>query len=277
MAGKLVLLGLPIGNLGDITTRSLEALKDGQVFFTEDTRNLKKLMGLYSIELGKKVIKAFHDHSKIEDIEADFCRYIERGDVYYASEAGSPSISDPAHPLVKLALTHDVEVDLLPGVSALTGALEISGLPPNPIHFHGFFPRSEGDRQRLMEVLAMESGTIILFESPDRLSSALKSLCTFFPEGRFCVVRELTKKFQSVYRFSGEDFLNGQAPAIKCAGEVVLLFYLERKTQGRAIGNEHLQLAEQVLAQKAKPKSVAKLLASILGRNTSDIYSELIK
>lgn len=269
--GKIILLNTPIGNLSDVTVRVREALEKGEVFAAEDTRVFRELLNHLGISVAGKKIISLHDQSEDRDLER-ILSLAESGDVYVASEAGSPIISDPAYPLVCAAYERGFEVESFSGVSSPIMALELSGLPPLPFQFHGFLPRESGKRQKIFS--SVGGGTHIFFEAPTRIEDTLDDLAATHPEIQVALVRELSKKFQEVRRFKTSEW--GEVKKdLMVKGEFVLLFHCpETKTSDF---RELSGLAQEILAKGAGPKVLAKLLSAILDRPTKEIYSELTR
>ncbi len=269
--GKIILLNTPIGNLSDLTPRVREALEKGEVFAVEDTRVFKDLLNHLGISVSGKRILSLHDQSETRELD----KIIElalNGEVYVASEAGSPIISDPAYPLVCAAYERGIDVESFSGVSSPVMALELSGLPPLPFQFHGFLPRESGKRQKIFENLG--GGTHIFFEAPTRIEDTMEDLLRALPEVRVALVRELSKKFQEVLRFRADEWTERKKSLI-VKGEFVLMFH---KLDSKVVGSKELTaLAQEMLANGAGPKLLAKLLAEILDRPTKEIYSELTR
>jgi 16S rRNA (cytidine1402-2'-O)-methyltransferase len=267
--GKIILLNTPIGNLGDLSPRVQEALREGQYFAVEDTRVFKDLLNHLGISVADKRIQSLHDQSDPRQLE----RLVElagREVLYVASEAGSPIISDPAYPLVLAAYQAGLEIDSYSGVSSPIMALELSGLPPLPFQFHGFLPREESKRARAFSEAGQ--GTHIFFEAPTRIEKTLDELAKLDPELQVALVRELSKKFQQVLRFR-----SGEWPQIRSQltikGEFVLMFH--RKESLNTGQGELKKMAQELLTEGATPKAVARLLSLILERPTKEIYAEL--
>ena len=202
--GKLILVPTPIGNLDDITLRSLKVLKDCDVIFAEDTRVTKKLLGHFEIS---KPIRSFHAHNEhkilnktIDEIKAnDHCVLV--------SDAGTPGISDPGFLLIRECLKEGVEVECLPGPTALIPALVASGFPCNVFVFEGFLPHKKG-RQSTLERIEKETKTTVFYESPHRLLKCLQQMQSIFGEERnICVARELSKKFETYHRGSAKELM----------------------------------------------------------------------
>lgn len=269
--GKIILLNTPIGNLSDLTPRVREALETGEVFAAEDTRVFRELLNHLGISVSGKKIISLHDQSEDRDVEK-ILQFALAGDVYVASEAGSPIISDPAYPLVCAAYEKGIPVESYSGVSSPIMALELSGLPPLPFQFHGFLPRESGKRRKIFEGLG--EGTHIFFEAPTRIEDTVNDLAVTHPDSRVALVRELSKKFQEVLRFQAKDWGEVQKN-LTVKGEFVLLFHVPSKTSTDF--KELRELAQEILAKGAGPKLLSKLLAIILDRPTKEIYSGLTR
>ncbi len=268
--GKIILLNTPIGNLGDLTPRVLEGLKVGETFAVEDTRVFKELLNHLGISVSGKRIHSLHDQSG----EGEVRRLLEIArtqDLYVASEAGSPIVSDPAFPLVVGAYEAGFKVESYSGVSSPIMALELAGLPPIPFHFHGFLPREKGKIEKTFASLSY--GTHLFFEAPTRVEETLRILAQVAPDLSVAFVRELSKKFEEVRRFKAQewDTIRGD---VTFKGEFVLVIHEARSREG-ALSSEVKDLAEEILKTGAQPKKLAKLLGHILDRPTKDLYEEL--
>ncbi|MBF0313318.1 MAG: 16S rRNA (cytidine(1402)-2'-O)-methyltransferase [Oligoflexia bacterium] len=286
--GKLNLLSVPIGHLGDITIRAKEVLTSATLFAVEDSRVFKKLLMGLGISMEGKKIYSFHDHTPEKSISL-FIDYLKRGeDLYLVSDAGSPVISDPAYPLIRRVLDSGFEIKTVPGVSSLITALELSGLPPFPMHFFGFFPRTKEKRKQVAKMLQEVSGTSIFFESPQRVRETMDELYDQLRvdgvKTKFVIARELTKKFESVYRFSGEEGeWNRVKDEIVYKGEFVVLIHRDNEGIGAVfeqnsgvVREELTQIALRILQEGGKPKLIAELLSSILRRDKKEIYDLMV-
>jgi 16S rRNA (cytidine1402-2'-O)-methyltransferase len=269
--GKIILLNTPIGNLGDLTPRVLEALTKGEVFAVEDTRVFRELLNHVGISVSGKRIFSLHDQSEQSQV-GKLLEFLNAGDLYVASEAGSPIVSDPAYPLVLAAYEKGIEVESYSGVSSPIMALELSGLPPIPFQFHGFLPRESGKRAKSFNETGY--GTHIFFEAPTRIEETLDELSVLHPEFQVALVRELSKKFQQVVRFKAGEWQE-KKKEVTFKGEFVLMFH--RQEGVSQMGGEVRTLALELLANQGGPKNLAKLLGAILDRSTKDIYSELTR
>lgn len=267
--GKIILLNTPIGNLGDLTDRVREALTTGQVFAVEDTRVFRELLNHLGISVTGKKIVSLHDQSEEGQVKK-LIDLAEREDLYVASEAGSPIVSDPAYPLVLAAIEKGIAIESYSGVSSPIMALELSGLPPIPFQFHGFLPRESSKRKRIFSEVGY--GTHIFFEAPTRIEETMDELADVRPDAAVAVVRELSKKFEEVVRFKASEWSSvKQKMTIK--GEFVLLFHNDKIASSSSA--DVLEAAQEMLAKGATPKQMAKLLGLILDRPTKEIYSQL--
>jgi 16S rRNA (cytidine1402-2'-O)-methyltransferase len=196
-SGRLLLVATPLGNLGDITVRSLEALRSADAVLCEDTRRTGLLFKLLGINAPLQPYHAHNEHAVLTRV----VEQIRNGrTIVLVSDAGTPGVSDPGFLLVRALLEQRLEVDVLPGPTALIPALLLSGFPCDRFVFEGFLPLKKGRKTRI-ESLRSESRTVILYESPHRILRTLGELKTALgPERRACLARELTKLHQETLR-----------------------------------------------------------------------------
>ena len=218
---KLALVPTPIGNLEDITLRAIRYLKEADIIFAEDTRVTQKLLKHLGIQ--QKVI-SFHAHNEHRFLERSVQIVEESELAVLVSDAGTPAISDPGFLLVRACLQKNISIECLPGPSALIPAIVGSGFPCDKFIFEGFLPHKKGRQTRLKE-LSTEERTIIFYESPHRLLKTLEQMLPFFSESRqICVVRELSKMFETYHRGTLSEqiaYFKETAPR----GEIVLLVH----------------------------------------------------
>lgn len=270
---SLTLITLPIGNIKDITLRAIEALKSGEIFYAEDTRVFKNLLGDLEIDFKGKQIDSFHEHSegKINII----AEKIKAGaSVYLVSDAGSPMISDPAFPLLKRMREEEIEIKTIPGVTSVITALELSGLPPQPFHFWGFISRSKNERKDLFLDLSQIAGTHIFFESPHRIFETVDSFFLALPDGELIITRELTKIYESVYRLNKSNYLKARELIVD-KGEFVALFHVQNFKNSPMNNNEITELVNDYLSGQGSTKKLAKIFAKLLGKDSKTIYDQL--
>ncbi len=202
--GTLSIVGTPIGNLGDITLRALETLKQADTIACEDTRVTSKLLAKYDIQ---KPLLIFHAQSGRAAYERVLAQLAEGKRVALVTDAGTPGISDPGTALVATVRNRlpDVRIEAIPGPSALAAALSIAGVPTDAFVFLGFLPHKKG-RQTLFKEIAAEERTVVFYESPHRIEKALASLEEVLPaEKQVTVARELTKLHESLVQGSASE------------------------------------------------------------------------
>ena len=192
----LYLVATPIGNLEDITLRALRVLREVSLVAAEDTRTARKLLAHFGI---RQRIVSYNEHN-MRRRTPQILAALAAADVALVSEAGMPGISDPGHELVVAVARAGYPVVPVPGPSAVTAALAVSGLPTRQFTFVGFLPRRAGEQRRLLAFLAEESRTIVAFESPHRLRRTLADMLAAWGDRRIAVCRELTKAFEEVFR-----------------------------------------------------------------------------
>jgi 16S rRNA (cytidine1402-2'-O)-methyltransferase len=188
--GTLFLVATPIGNLGDISARALDTLRNAQVIACEDTRQTLKLLSHFGIQ---KPLTSYHDFNEREKA-IELAKRIEAGeDVALVSDAGTPAISDPGYRLVRLCRERGIKVVSIPGANAAVTALAVSGLPSDQFLFVGFLPPRKSARRQQLEALCSFRGTLIFYESPHRIQSTLEDIQDIFGDREACIGRELTK------------------------------------------------------------------------------------
>ncbi len=195
--GKLYICPTPIGNLEDITIRTLKVLESADIIAAEDTRHSVKLLNHYDI---KKPLTSYHEHNEREKAIELIEKMREGKDVAQISDAGMPGISDPGETLIGMAIEADIEVIVLPGATALITALVLSGLSTRRFTFEGFLSSKKKERLDRLKFLEKEANTLIIYESPHRLKDSLKDMIESLGDRNIAVVRELTKIYEEVFR-----------------------------------------------------------------------------
>lgn len=215
----LYLVPTPLGNLKDITLRSLEVLQQVDVILCEDTRTSSRLLNHYHIQ---KPVSPYHQHNEHKIVSHIVDQLRAGKTMALITDAGTPGISDPAFLIVRECIRQEVQVECLPGAAAFVPALVNSGIPTNRFCFEGFLPLKKG-RQTLLKKLAEEERTMIFYESPMRLVKTLEEFIGYFgPERECCVSRELTKMFEENKRGSLQDVATHfKAKTVK--GEIVIV------------------------------------------------------
>lgn len=219
VTGALVLVATPIGNLGDLSARALDVLRDADVIAAEDTRHTRRLLGHFGIETRVVSLFEHNERARIPEL-LERVRGGER--VAVVTDAGSPGISDPGFPLVRAAVASGVRVESVPGASAVITALQVSGLPTDAFTFVGFLPpKREARRRRLLE-LTERRETVVAFESPHRIEACLTDLEEVWGERPIALARELTKVHEQVVRGTAREVRAGLR-ADQRRGEMVLV------------------------------------------------------
>jgi len=198
--GALVLVATPIGNLGDLAPRAVEALKSADVIAAEDTRRTRALLSHAGIPGGHRLV-AVHEHNE-RTRAAELVERIRSGErVAFVTDAGMPGISDPGERLVRVCAEAGMKVEVVPGPSAALAALVVSGLPTSRFVMEGFLPRSGRDRTTRLAEVAAEPRTVVLFEAPNRVAATMADLAAVCGgDRRVVIARELTKLYEEVWR-----------------------------------------------------------------------------
>ncbi|MCP2336897.1 16S rRNA (cytidine(1402)-2'-O)-methyltransferase [Actinomadura rupiterrae] len=219
--GSLLLAAAPIGRPEDASRRLLAALADVPVVAAEDTRRLRRLAADLGVEIAGRVL-AHHEHNERASVDGLLAELLAGRDVLVITDAGMPGVSDPGYRLVRAAVAKGVPVTVLPGPSAVTTALVVSGLPTDRFCFEGFPPRKQGERARRFASLADEPRTMVFFESPRRLADSLAAMGEAFGRDRpAAVCRELTKTYEEVRRGSLAELAKWAAEGV--LGEITVV------------------------------------------------------
>jgi 16S rRNA (cytidine1402-2'-O)-methyltransferase len=267
--GTLLVCATPIGNLGDVTLRVLDALRTADTIAAEDTRVTRKLLARYELHTP---LEAYHAHNLAEKTPA-LVERLERGErIALVSDAGTPGISDPGAHLVDACLDAGVPVEVLPGASAIVTALVASGLPTYAFYFGGFLPRKAGERARALEALAELDATLVFYESPGRAAATLASLAEVFPGRRAALARELTKVHEEVARADVAELARAFATR-ELKGEVVLLVGPPRAPEQLVLDEEAIRAAvEARVAAGASRRDAVREVAAAFGVPRNDVY-----
>lgn len=279
MPGTLYLCATPIGNLQDITSRVVETLRMVDVIAAEDTRNSIKLLNHFDIHTP---MTSYHEYNKVEKARQLAGQMQAGKNIALITDAGTPGISDPGEVLVKLCQENGIPVTSLPGPSACITALTLSGLSTRRFCFEGFLPAEKKERREILEELAEESRTIILYEAPHHLLETLGELRGAMGDRRVTICRELTKKFETVMPTTLEGALayyEGEMPR----GEFVLVLEgksREEKRKEEIASWEKVSIEEHMSryeSQGMDRKTAMKQVAKDRGLSRREIYACLHK
>jgi 16S rRNA (cytidine1402-2'-O)-methyltransferase len=284
LAPGLYLVATPIGNLGDITLRALEVLRNVDRIACEDTRQTQKLLNHFQIE--KKTV-SYHEHNE-RARAAELVQDIKAGSaVALVSDAGTPGVSDPGSWLVREAIAAGVQVFPIPGANAAVSALIASGLPAHEFEFLGFLPEKAGARRTRLENLVAGPGetarTLIFYEAPHRLLDTLADLESVFgAQLRVVVARELTKIHEEFLRGPVADVRSELAGRDRIRGEITLLVELPARGEASAaadVAPTHEKITDRVARLQVESgieeKEALKRVARELGQSKSEVYREL--
>lgn len=274
MSGKLYVVGTPIGNLGDLSPRAAEILSSVDFIAAEDTRVTVKLLNHLGV---KTPMVSYHEHNKVSrhDIIAD---RIEAGEsCALVTDAGMPAISDPGEDLVRYCRERGVEVESVPGPSALITALAISGMPSGRFCFEGFLSVNKPGRIEHLEAVKSEQRTLIFYEAPHKLSATLKDMLKYFGDREIALIKELTKLHEDCERTTlskAAEKYSEVAPK----GEYVLIIHgADPKTdEDKPSLETAVKTAEQFIKDGMSPASAAKEAAALTGHRKNEIYRLVI-
>jgi 16S rRNA (cytidine1402-2'-O)-methyltransferase len=264
--GRLVVCPTPIGNLGDVTLRVLDALRDADAIACEDTRRTRVLLDRYEI-VGKLV--SCHEHNEHERAQDLVARIGEGAVVALVSDAGMPLVSDPGYKLVQACIEAGLLVEVLPGASSVLTAIVASGLPSERWSFVGFLPRKRSELERM---LVGASQTLVAFESPQRLAATLALLVEHDPLRPLAVCRELTKLHEEIRRGNAVElaaFYAEHPPR----GEIVLV--VGAAAPGSADHEQAVTALRALVDAGARARPAAGVVAKLTGVGANELYREL--
>lgn len=275
-AAGLHLISTPIGAARDITLRALDILAGADVLAAEDTRTLRHLMEIHGVAIGGRPMIAYHDHNGEAARPRIIAALAEGKSVAYASEAGTPMVADPGMKLARAAIAEGHPVLAAPGPSAVLAALTVAGLPTDRFLFAGFPPAAQGARRTWLTELAGIKATIVVYESPKRVSRTLGEMCEIFGgEREAALCRELTKRFEEISRGSLSD-LAARFAGQELRGEVVLV--IDRPSdKGASLEDLEAAVLQAISVPGVRIKEVAAELAEKLGLPKRDVYQMALK
>jgi 16S rRNA (cytidine1402-2'-O)-methyltransferase len=271
MGGTLWLVATPIGNLGDLSTRALEVLGQVDIVACEDTRRTGRLLA------GKKIkvsLVSYFEGNERERTGELLVRLSNGDDVALVSDGGTPAISDPGYRLVRACVEEGIEVQVVPGPSAVIAALVVSGLPTDRFVFEGFLPRKPGERIRRLEALRHEPRTMVVFESPLRVQTLLRDVLVVIGDRDMAVVRELTKLHEQVERGRVSQVLS-RFGETELKGEVVVVIGGERVRPTPDMAS-CVEETRELIAGGMRKRDAAHAVADRHGVSANDIYRALL-
>jgi 16S rRNA (cytidine1402-2'-O)-methyltransferase len=261
VSGRLVLGGAPLGQPGDVGSRLRAAMASADVLAVEDTRRLHRLAADLEVTLTGRVV-TFHESVERSRLPGLVEALVGGATVLLLTDAGMPSVSDPGYTLVRAAVEAGIEVTSVPGPSAVTTALAVSGLPVDRFCFEGFLPRRSGERRSMLSSLAAEPRTMVFFESPHRLAASLEEAASVFGVSRHAVVcRELTKTHEEIRRGPLSELAEWAAGGVR--GEITLVV---AGAPVEPLALSPSELAELVAAEEAAGADRKEAIRTVMAR-----------
>ncbi|WNB75827.1 16S rRNA (cytidine(1402)-2'-O)-methyltransferase [Methylomonas koyamae] len=271
MYGKLYVVATPIGNLADFSFRALEVLKQVDLIAAEDTRHVKMLLSHYGVN---KPLTSLHQHNE-DKASLGLVERMQQGQsVALVSDAGTPIISDPGLPLVRLARQHGIDVTPIPGACALIAALSVAGLPTSRFSFEGFLPRTASARREFFRDKLSDESTWAFYESSHRIQAALEDMAAVFPaEHRIVVAREITKLHETIADGSlAEVLARVQADENMRKGEFVVIAAGSPPTEKSDQISDAERRILALLLQECSIKTAVALAVEITGQRKKTLY-----
>jgi 16S rRNA (cytidine1402-2'-O)-methyltransferase len=275
--GTLFVVATPIGNLADLSARARDVLRDADLLLAEDTRHTRQLLTACGIERTQGGLESLHEHNEPARVPRLVDRLLGGASIALVSDAGTPLVSDPGALLVSAAAAAGIEVVAVPGPCAAIAALSVAAMPAARFAFEGFLPPKSSARRRALEALAGESRTLVFYEAPHRLAEALADLATVLGDDRpAAVARELTKKFETVYRGPlGSLAHRSAADADMARGEIVIVVQ-GASTAAIAVDADADRVLRTLLGEL--PVSLAaKLAAQLTGHPRKELYERALR
>lgn len=279
--GKLIVVPTPLGNLGDMTVRALEALRAADTVCAEDTRVTGKLLSAFDIS---KRLERLDEALVGQRAGAIAQRVIDGEVIAYCSDAGMPGVSDPGMRLVRACRAAGAPVEVLPGPTAVATAYVASGCENARFYFGGFFPRKDGERRSALDAVRALDAALVYYESPNRLVPALAVIAEVFPLREVAVCRELTKLHEEVFRGPAADVRDEfarRAEEGSIKGEIVLVIdgpsEAEAVATAAAAASDASSRAAKLVAEGMRTKEVAKKIASEFGIARNEAYEIAIE
>lgn len=271
--GKLYLVPTPLGNLGDITVRAADLLRTCPHVVAEDTRRSIKLLSHLGAD-GARLTRL--DANALQADLERVGRWLDNGsDVALVTDAGMPCVSDPGVAMVRLALERGVVVEALPGPSAVTTAVALSGLVDGPFYFAGFLPRGKGELAAAVTELSQRSEPVVLFEAPHRMTDALRAMADAMPARKAVIARELTKVHEEILRGSLEELAADEREWI---GEITVVLGDWKRQESEAPDDAAVDARiDEELAKGTHTRTVAERVAAWSGRPKRDVYSRVLE
>lgn len=273
MSSVLYIVSTPIGNLGDITLRALEVLKDVDLIACEDTRTTKKLLTRYGID---RPLTSYHEHNESEKAR-ELVSLLKGGkSVALVSDAGTPTVSDPGFRLVKLASERGIKVVPIPGPSAVISALSVSGLPTSSFSFFGFPPRTKKQLGEFLEDIKSYPGTLIFYESPKRIVKTLDVMAEVLGDRGISLSREITKMHEETLRGTVSEVTAELRSRKEIKGEVTLVIEGSTSKEEELSAQDVDRLLMELKKEGLTLKGAVEEISSKTGFSKSKTYKRAL-
>ena len=264
----LYLVSTPIGNMQEVSPRTLEVLSSVDLIACEDTRVTGKLLQILGIS---KNLVSIREHNEVSSSQEIVKKILSGTKVAYMSDAGYPCISDPGAKLVKICLENEINVTTISGPNAALNALCASGLCEDHFYFHGFMSAKESERLEELRNLVTRKETLIFYEAPHRIMKTLQSLYDVFGSRKACIARELTKKHEEFIRMSLEEMLKLDPETLK--GEMVIVVEGSTGEEQTIVGdNELINMVKTFVESGMSTKDAIKKVSELTSINKNHIY-----
>jgi 16S rRNA (cytidine1402-2'-O)-methyltransferase len=269
MSGKLLLVGTPLGNLGDMPPRAIAALKSADLILCEDTRHTRKLLTHFGID---RPTDSYHEHNEDQKAEQLAAR-IERGETLaLVSDAGMPVISDPGYRIVRLARERGLTIEPIPGPFAGVLALAASGIAPLPFTFLGFTPHRQGERLDFYRTAAELGHTVIVYESPERVVASLQDALEVLGDTEVTVAREMTKMHEELLSGTISGVLATLQERDRVHGEITIVFGAAAREAAAVTTDELRAEFERLRETGMRRNDAVKAVAEKFGLRKNDVY-----
>lgn len=276
MSGILYVVGTPIGNLGDFSSRGIETLSSVDFICAEDTRVSRKLLSSFSIH---QQMISLHEHNIIDKIPQIVDRLSRGENGAIITDAGMPCISDPGQQLIRALREENLGIAVVPGPTAALSALAISGLPTDKFYFEGFLPREKKDRLKSLKNLSSLESTLIFYEAPHRIPKLLPDILSVLGDREICIARELTKKFEEVFLTTVSQAISRYSDDTAKGEFVVLVHGADNSSQDRdeLSIEDAISLCKTFMSEGLSLSKAASKTASETSFSKNLIYSKMLE
>ena len=269
--GRLQVVATPIGNMGDVSARARQALENAAAIAAEDTRHTGVLLQALGIA---RPLLSLHAHNETQRVPEILARLDAGETIALVSDAGTPLLSDPGYELVRAAAQAGIDVEAIPGPSAITTALAVAGLPVNRFCFEGFLPAKERERRAHLAELAGETRTLVFFEAPHRIAATLADLAAELgADRRAAVARELTKAHETIYRGTLADLAEKSLKEDNFQRGEITIVVAGAAAASSGVDTVLLRRAVGLLSKELSPSRAAAIAAQLTGATRAEAYA----